>query len=153
GGIAGALLGGGRGALIGAGIGAVAGGAIGNSMDRQDADLRQYLQSSGVQVQRVGNDIRLIMPGDITFANNSANIRSNFYSTLNSIAIVLRKYRHTVIRIAGYTSNTGSYQYNQVLSEQRARAVGSYLIAQGINPNRVSTKGYGKRHPIASNAT
>ena len=56
-----------RNALIGAGIGALAGGSIGVYMDRQEAELRAQLQGSGVSVTRVGNDIVLNMPSNITF--------------------------------------------------------------------------------------
>src|SRR5690606_4519337 len=55
-----------RNALIGAGIGALAGGAIGGYMDQQEAELRRYLQGTGVSVTRVGNQIVLNMPSNIT---------------------------------------------------------------------------------------
>lgn len=157
--VSGAVIGGliGRnatGALIGAGVGALTGGVIGNYMDRQNNELRAQLQGSGVQVARVGRgDIRLIMPGDITFENNSSNIKSNFYNTLNSVAIVLKKFNNTTVKIAGYASSTGGAMYNQELSESRARSVADYLISQKINPNRLMAVGYGARYPIASNAT
>src|SRR5262245_57413887 len=54
--------------LIGAGVGAVVGGVAGSVMDRQADVLRKQLQGTGVSVARQGNDIQLIMPGDITFA-------------------------------------------------------------------------------------
>ncbi len=149
----GSALGNTQGALIGAGIGALAGGAIGNDMDRQEALLRKRLHRSGVRVVRVGNDIRLIMPSDITFANNSAQIDPHFYRTLNSVAAVMRDFRNTTIKVAGYTSSTGTDTHNQILSEERALHVADYLVAQSINPNRVTPVGYGKRYAIASNTT
>lgn len=149
----GSAIGRSNGALIGAGIGALAGGAIGNDMDRQEAMLRRHLAHSGVRVVRVGNDIRLIMPSDITFANDSAQISPQFFRTLNSVASVMRDFRNTTIKVAGYTSSTGSDMHNQVLSEERANEVADYLINQGINPNRVTPVGFGKRYAIASNTT
>ena len=139
--------------LIGAGVGAAVGGATGNYMDNQNAKLRAQLQGTGVQVQRVGRDIRLIMPGDITFANNRADIKANFYNTLNSVAVVLNELNNTTIKVAGYASSVGSAMYNQELSEARARCVADYLIAQKVDPNRIMVVGYGARYPIASNAT
>lgn len=151
--IIGALAGGGQGAAIGAAAGAVVGGVTGNIMDRQDSELRQRLQGTGVQVMKLPNgDLRLIMPSDITFAFNSADIKSQFYPVLNSVAIVLRKFKDTIVRIDGYTDSTGSAEYNQRLSERRATAVAQYLGAQGVNPNRFAVRGFGERHPIASNA-
>lgn len=152
--LAGQLIGGNTtSTLIGAGIGALVGGVAGNYMDRQADELRQQLVGSGVQVAKVGNDIRLIMPGDITFANDRADIQAHFFGTLNAVAIVLKKYNNTNIRIAGYTSSIGSDQHNQILSEQRAESVASYLANQRINPNRIMAVGYGKRYPVATNAT
>jgi len=56
-----------RGAVLGAVVGGAAGGGIGYYMDQQEALLRQELEGTGVAVERVGDDIRLIMPGHITF--------------------------------------------------------------------------------------
>lgn len=139
--------------LIGAGVGAAAGGLVGVYMDRQASELRQQLQGTGVSVVRNGKDIQLIMPGDITFATNSADINSQFYSTLNSVAIVLKKYNKTSIEVAGYTDSTGTAQYNQQLSQRRAQSVANYLTSQGVAGNRFSTSGYGASNPVASNAT
>ena len=152
--LAGQLIGGNTAStLIGAGLGAAVGGVAGNYMDRQDNMLRAQLRGTGVRVQRVGKDVRLIMPGDITFENDRSNIRSNFYSTLNSVSKVLVKFDKTTVKVAGYASSTGDAMYNQQLSEKRARSVANYLIAQSIDPNRIMAVGYGARYPIASNAT
>ena len=139
--------------LIGAGIGAAVGGAVGNYMDKQNAELRETLRGSGVRVVRVGKDIRLVMPGDITFEHNRSDIRANFYSVLNSVALVLKKFDRTNIKIAGYASRVGDDMYNQELSERRADAVLQYLSAQGVDANRMVAVGYGSRFPVASNAT
>jgi len=152
--LAGQLLGGStESTLIGAGIGAAIGGVTGNYMDRQDSELRAQLQGTGVQVVRVGKDIRLIMPGDITFENDRSDIRSGFYNTLNSVAIVLNKFNKSTVKVAGYASSTGEAMHNQELSEQRARSVADYLIAQRVDANRLMSVGYGARFPVASNAT
>lgn len=139
--------------LIGAGVGAVVGGIAGNEMDQQAEALRAQLQGTGVSVFRVGKDIKLIMPGNITFATDSADIRSDFFPVLNSVSLVIKKYNRTMIRVAGFTDNTGSVNHNQLLSERRARSVAAYLQSQGISPGRFSVSGFGQRHPIASNAT
>jgi outer membrane protein OmpA-like peptidoglycan-associated protein len=149
----GALVDGGRGALIGGALGAAAGGGIGYSMDAQNEELRRMLMGTGVQVTKFGNSIQLVMSSDITFDNNQSDLRSSFYPTLNSVAIVLKKYNKTSITITGYTDSVGNDSYNQVLSEKRAASVGNYLIAQGISTNRINTNGMGKRNPVASNDT
>jgi outer membrane protein OmpA-like peptidoglycan-associated protein len=140
-------------ALIGAGIGALAGGAVGNYMDRQERQMREALRDSGVGVRREGNDLRLIMPGDITFDTNSTEIKPQFYAVLNDVADVLEQYPATYVDVVGHADSTGDAGYNQRLSEQRAQAVAGYLIAQNVMRDRFYVGGMGETSPIASNDT
>jgi|TARA_R110002072_G_scaffold162847_1_gene315170 outer membrane protein OmpA-like peptidoglycan-associated protein len=140
-------------ALIGAGIGGLAGAGIGNYMDRQETAMREAMSESGVGVRRQGNDLLLIMPGDVTFDTNSSSIKSNFYSILNDAAEVLNRYPATYVDVVGHADSTGADAYNQTLSEQRAVSVGSYLISQGVLRDRFYIAGMGERSPIASNDT
>ena len=149
----GALAGGGKGALIGAGAGAALGAGVGYYMDRQEAQLRQRLEGTGVRVQRQGDNLNLIMPGNITFATDSANISSSFYSVLDSVGIVLAEFKDTSIDISGYTDSTGGDMYNQQLSERRANSVASYIVRTGVAHGRIQSRGFGKRYPVASNDT
>lgn len=143
----------GKGALIGAAAGAAVGGGVGYYMDTQEAELRKELESTGVRVARDGNNIRLIMPGNITFQTDSADINSGFYPTLNSVAKVLKKFDDTTVMVIGYTDSTGSVAYNQTLSQNRAQSVASYLVGQGVKSSRFNVVGMGVSNPIASNAT
>lgn len=142
-----------KGALIGAAVGAAAGGGIGYYMDRQEAQLRQRLEGTGVRVQRIGDNIKLIMPGNVTFATSSDQIAPNFYDVLDSVALVLREFKDTQIAVKGYTDSTGSFEFNQQLSERRAQSVAQYLINQQVPAARIRTQGYGPRQPVASNET
>jgi outer membrane protein OmpA-like peptidoglycan-associated protein len=138
-------------ALIGAGVGALAGGAVGQYMDRQEAKLRAQLQGTGVSVTRVGNNITLNMPGNITFKTDSADLQPSFFEVLNSVSIVLKEYDKTLLEVAGHTDNTGDDAYNQSLSERRASSVSQYLQSHGINGQRLIAVGGGEGHPVASN--
>ena len=140
-------------ALIGAGVGALAGGAIGAYMDQQEAELRAQLQGTGVSVTRNGDYIILNMPSNITFATDQDAVSTQFYPTLNSVALVVQKYNRTLIDVYGHTDSTGSDAHNLDLSQRRALSVASYLNAQGVDNRRFSIVGYGKTRPIASNAT
>lgn len=142
-----------KGALIGAGAGALAGGAVGAYMDYQEAKLRERLRGTGVSVTRVGNDIILNMPGNITFDTDRAEIRADFYDVLNSVVLVVQEYDKTIIEVMGHTDSTGSDSYNLDLSNRRAASVAGYLKAQQVNPTRVLSQGFGEQYPIAGNDT
>ncbi|WP_372766292.1 OmpA family protein [Pseudoalteromonas sp.] len=140
-------------AVIGAAVGAIAGAAIGDYMDRQEAEMREQLSGSGVEVVREGDNLRLVMPSNITFATNQATITPQFHDTLNTIANVLNHYDKTYLSIEGHTDSSGSESYNQTLSERRARSVQQYLVNQSIMSDRLSVTGYGEMRPVASNET
>ncbi len=139
-------------ALLGAGVGGVAGAAIGSYMDQQEAELRAQLQGTGVSVTRVGNQIILNMPSNITFAVDSAQVQRTFNETLVSVGLVLKKFNKTIVDVYGHTDNTGSDSYNQDLSQRRAVAVATILANQGIDQRRFYIEGKGESSPIASNA-
>ena len=143
----------GKGALIGAAVGAAAGGGYGYYADKQEEELRRQMQGTGVQVQRQGDTIQLIMPGNITFATDSADIASSFYTPLNNLAGSFRQYNQNSIEIVGHTDSTGNHAYNMGLSQRRAQSVANYLMAQGVDASRLSTRGAGPDQPVASNAT
>lgn len=139
--------------LAAAGVGAIAGGGVGYYMDSQEAKLRKQLRETGVSVIRDGDNISLVMPGNITFDTNSENLKSSFYEVLNSVAIVLEEYEKTIIGVAGHTDSTGAADYNQQLSERRARSVASYLKSRKIVDARFDIVGFGEQYPIADNST
>jgi len=140
-------------AMIGAAIGGLAGGAIGNYQDRQERKLRAQLAGTGVDVQRIGDNITLNMPGNVTFASDSADLNAQFFKVLEQVAGTLTEYNQTVIEVAGHTDSTGSDAYNQQLSERRAGAVIAYLASHGVQDQRMIKVGAGEKHPVASNAT
>jgi outer membrane protein OmpA-like peptidoglycan-associated protein len=150
----GLLVGGGwKGALIGAGVGALAGGAVGNYQDKQEAKLRQQMAGTGVEVVRKGDNITLDIPGNVTFAFDSAKLNPQFNPVLDKVAQTLTEFNQTVIQVAGHTDVTGSHAYNMNLSEQRALSVKSYLAGRGVPAQRMHTVGAGPDYPVASNDT
>lgn len=136
-----------------AGVGAIAGGAVGNYMDRQEAKLRQELEATGVRVVREGDNITLVMPGNITFDTARVDIKPNFLPVLDSVAKVLNEFDKTILDVAGHTDSVGSDADNLRLSESRANSVANYLRGQGVKPERLTTVGYGETRPVADNST
>ncbi len=159
GGAAGALLGATtnvktrKAALIGAGIGALAGGSVGVYMDQQESKLRQRLQNTGVSVTRVGDNIVLNMPSNVTFDTGQSAVKPQFYETLNAVGLVLQEYNQTLIDVIGHTDADGSDEYNDELSRGRAGSVANYLVSQQNDQSRFSIDGRGERQPVASNDT
>ncbi len=139
-------------ALIGAALGAGAGGLIGDRLDRQAAALQSSV-SGNTQVINTGSELRVQMPNDILFAVDSASLRPDLRSDLRAVARNLIEYPDSTIVVVGHTDNTGSAAYNQALSERRANAVASELIANGVPASRVRAVGRGLTQPIASNDT
>jgi outer membrane protein OmpA-like peptidoglycan-associated protein len=133
--------------------GAAIGGGIGYYMDTQEAKLRKQLRGSGVSVERDGDNINLIMPGNITFSSGSANINQNFLSVLDSVVLVLEEFDKTLIVVAGHTDSSGSDTLNQRLSERRAQSVSGNLKTAGILTERIEVVGFGETQPVASNNT
>lgn len=138
-----------------AAIGALLGGGVGVYMDAQEKKLREQMQGTGVEVERNQQTgaVDLIMPGNITFATDSAVIAGSFTGTLSQLASTLAQYDKTTITVRGYTDNTGSAAYNQRLSQDRANSVASYLSRSGVPASRIQAIGYGMSNPVASNAT
>jgi outer membrane protein OmpA-like peptidoglycan-associated protein len=139
--------------LQAAGIGAIAGGGVGYYMDTQEAKLRKQLRSTGVSVERDGDNINLIMPGNITFQTGNHNLNPGFYEVLDSVILVLNEFNKTIIVVAGHTDSKGSNEYNQGLSERRANAVSEYLLTKQVVEARIESVGFGEAHPIADNGT
>lgn len=133
--------------------GAAIGGGVGYYMDTQEKKLREKLQGSGVSVVRDGDNINLIMPGNITFDTNSSDINAGFYDVLDSVALVLVEFNKTVVAVSGHTDNTGSAATNQVLSQKRAQSVANYLKSQKVASARFEIFGFGPTQPIADNST
>ena len=139
--------------LQAAGIGAIAGGGVGYYMDTQEAKLRKILRDSGVSVEREGDNINLIMPGNITFASGGHQLSTDFLQVIDSVVLVLNEYKKTIIVVAGHTDSQGSNPSNQALSERRAATVSDYLMSKQVTNARIESIGFGELHPIDDNAT
>ena len=142
-----------RAILNAAGVGAIAGGGVGYYMDTQEAKLRKQLRGSGVSVERNGDNINLVMPGNITFTSGSSNLMMDFQDVLDSVVLVVEEYKQTTIFVSGHTDSVGSNTLNQRLSDKRANSVANYLKNKGVLEARFDVAGFGEDHPVADNGT
>jgi outer membrane protein OmpA-like peptidoglycan-associated protein len=147
-----------RGAIIGAIGGGLAGAAVGSYMDSQKKDFEKVLapevRAGEISIQKVGqNDLLITMTGQTAFDFDSTVIKPGFYTTMDKIASILTRYGKTQLTIVGYTDNVGTEEYNQRLSERRAKAVNDYLANKGVLIQRLAFVGRGESSPRASNAT
>ncbi len=139
------------GAIVGAAVGGASGAAIGNYMDRQSRELEEDLE--GAKIERVGEGIKITFDSGILFDVNSSQLKTASKEEISKLAEILQKYEDTNVMFAGYTDNTGREEYNQQLSEKRAKAVAEYAAFVGVDANRMTITGYGENDPIADNST
>lgn len=140
------------GAIIGGAVGGVAGGVIGNKMDKQAEKIEEALP--GADVVRVDEGIQLVLgESSVNFDISKATLTPTAKANLDKLIPVFTEYAETDIKIYGYTDSTGSVDFNQKLSEQRAASVKDYLVAKGLKASRFQTKGMGIADPIADNST
>jgi len=95
----------------------------------------------------------LVTLGDVLFEFGKANLLPTAGQRLDQLADFLRQYPDRKLIIEGHTDSVGSEAANQALSERRAQAVQQALLMRGVDPARMSARGYGKAYPVASNAT
>ncbi len=150
----------GRNALLGAAIGAAAGGAIGYSMDNQANEVARAL-GTGVNndplaaldpnrdiiVSKTNNYVKIMFRDRMMFASGSSNLQSRAKSKVRKVAQLLANYPETIVGVAGFTDDQGSYSYNQNLSEKRAGNVASILAVNGYP----STRGCSYNKPLVPN--
>jgi outer membrane protein OmpA-like peptidoglycan-associated protein len=137
------------GAIIGAAVGGTTGALIGRHMDRQAEEIRQDIK--GAKVERVGEGIKITFDSGILFEIDSSELQPVARANIESLAKILNKYPDTDILIEGDTDNSGTEEYNQKLSERRARAVADYQESLQVASSRISTIGLGELNPIAAN--
>jgi outer membrane protein OmpA-like peptidoglycan-associated protein len=90
---------------------------------------------------------------NIFFATGSAKLLSKSYTSLNEVVKILTENPSFNVDVEGHTDITGTAEKNQVLSENRAASVKTYLVGKGVDESRITSKGYGQDKPIADNKT
>jgi len=142
----------GTGAVVGGAVGAVAGNLWSKRMEDKRREMEQATAGTGVTVARTDdNQLRVNLPGDISFDSGRARVRPDMAPILSKFAQGLDSTMN--VQITGHTDSQGSDAVNNPLSKERADAVRDYLVGQGVSATRISTVGRGEAQPIADNAT
>lgn len=141
----------GKGVIIGAVVGGAAGALIGNYMDKQADEIGKNVQ--GAKVERVGEGIRVVFDTGLLYSTGSSTMTPASRYNIEKLARVLSKYDDTNVVIEGHTDTIGDEAANQKLSERRAESVATLLKTYGVASGRLSTVGYGKTRPVATNET
>lgn len=141
------------GAIIGGVVGGTAGGYIGSRMDKQAKQIEQEIP--GAEVERVGEGINVTFDeaSGVYFDSEKYNLNAKSQETLNKLAGIFKEYPNTNILVEGHTDDTGSDSYNLTLSKNRAQAVTSYMVSNGLDKGRFDTKWYGEAQPKYDNTT
>lgn len=142
----GALLGGKKGALIGGAVGAAAGGitgaAIGDYMDRQEAALRQKVKNANIV--RRGDELVVQFESGLLFDTGRADLKYTAQTELEKFSTVIKDFPETELIVEGHTDSTGSDDLNKMLSANRAGSVSQFLVAKGVEQQRLTPIGYGE---------
>ncbi|MBK9323687.1 MAG: OmpA family protein [Bdellovibrionaceae bacterium] len=132
-----------EGALIGAALGTGLGGAIGHRLDKQQKELEKIAET-----KRTEQGLITKLKSDILFETGKADLKPAAKTNISQLAAIMKKYPENVLTVKGYTDSTGSAKVNKPLSEKRAEAVRSALIADGIPTETVTAMGLGSENPI-----
>jgi outer membrane protein OmpA-like peptidoglycan-associated protein len=139
-----------------------------NVMVSQQADsLRREAELANARLNEALNQLRtlvveitnlqqtsrglVISLSDILFDLNKATLKPGAEANIRRIAAVLKQYPEHQIAVEGHTDSLGTDAYNQRLSEQRAEAVRTALIAGGVDSGKISARGFGESQPVADN--
>ena len=147
-------------AVIGGLLGAVLGGAIGSSMDKQANEVASALgtgvnndplaaldPNNEIIVSKTNDYVKIMFRDRMMFATGSSNLQSSARAKVQKVGQLLANYPQTVVGVAGFTDNVGSYSYNLNLSKRRASSVSNLLTVNG----RPFTKGCSYNKAIAPN--
>ncbi|MCK5356069.1 MAG: OmpA family protein [Methyloprofundus sp.] len=117
----------------------------------QNALFRSKLLYKDIEPVLKGEMLELNIPGNIAFSINSAKMTWNVHEILDKITPILKEYKHTSILVLGHSDSRGDRDLNQLLSEQRARAVRDYFINSGVDIRRITSRGLGAHDLLIQN--
>lgn len=150
-----------KGALLGGAVGAGGGYMMQKNREEQEAQNYQQQEQYGQMDQRMGQQGQQLqtlqqsflesLRSDQYFRSGTSTLTPQGVQHIAKIARVINQYPNQMVIVSGHTDSSGNAQYNQRLSEDRARAVAQVLQQNGVNGNRIQYAGYGDQYPVADN--
>lgn len=125
----------------------------GDNRDFMNEQAEVLAKIEGARVERLDDGIKVTWDSRMLFDFDSAMLKLESEEKIERLSDVLVRYPGTDIVVSAHTDSIGADDYNLKMSERQALSLGEYLVEAGVAPSRVETRGYGERHPIASNAT
>lgn len=128
--------------------------AMAANQQAREAEARAQLLASQLNelaAQKTERGMVITLGGDVLFDVDQAVLKPGAMRSLEKVADFMKRYPDRKLVVEGFTDSTGSEAHNDELSQRRATAVGEVIVAAGIDPERVITKGYGESFPVASN--
>ena len=123
-------------------------------LDARDRQIRVLeTELAELQAQRTERGLVVTLSDDILFDVDQAELKPGGQQQLARVADFLRNHPDRGVVVEGHTDSTASDTYNLALSQRRANAVEDFLITQGVEPTRISARGYGEQLPVATNDT
>jgi outer membrane protein OmpA-like peptidoglycan-associated protein len=123
--------------------------------EQDQVQLRQQLLQQFNLILQTRDTARglIVNMSDVLFDVNKYALRPGAREKLAKVAGIVLSHPGLKIEVEGHTDSTGGDEYNMKLSEDRARAVRTYLVGEGLNPDSLTARGFGKTMPVADNAT
>lgn len=158
----GALLGGAAGAVAGyfvSGVGVVAGTAGGAILGASYGayidsltTLQDKLENRGVTVVEIGDQVLVVIPSSKLFGYLSDRLQPEAYSTIELLAQYINTYDKVLVKVGGYTNDTGSRRVDLALSQQQAKTVAKTLTLYNVDARVLYAEGYGGTHLVEKNS-
>jgi len=133
------------------------GSGAGSHFDRDRSDASSDLEHrvsetlSDLDAVARGGDTVIVLPEEVLFEFDRADLRPDAPATLDRIAEAITYFEGAPVRVSGHTDSRGSERYNQDLSRRRAQSVVDYLVGAGVESGRLTAQGFGETRPVASN--
>lgn len=149
--VGGVAMGGPTGVVVGGAIGAAAGSMIGAYVDSNHTEVEK-LKIRNVQVVRIGDYVKLIIPTSQLFYNHTDTLAANSDSTLDAVIDFIEPMPKISIAVSAYTAGELGAEEEAKISAAQAQAVADYLWSNGADTRLITAQGYGIQKPVSFGA-